>query len=501
MKLLNRLYVRVSQLPEFIDIVPDQRKRVIAATRWKIIRHWQYWIAFLAIFIFSMVLAGIIGLWYLNLHIKLFSQLFMSISAVLSTFLLAVLLYLGQNIKIYFLSPYIIKALPDRLQHLNVQDEHARQQQIRKKTIRRGVFTFAFCLLILGICMSAALRNPGGSIEPLKIPAELNSPRVITNKNGLTKKILIEDARLGSVTDIIVRTNTISKTNEIILAGTKGALFNGQGLPSRFISFDKKQDHVNFIKINSLNAYGFMNRGSWCCDARVMDDSGHLLWSYGRGVNGIDDMVSGDLDGDGNPEYAVGFNGGGGIQLLNSQGKKLWEFSDGNVWHVEIADIDGSGHKKIVHSNAGGEITVRDIQGKIISKNKPNPYFSDFSLIRWPNESAPERLLLSEQNKIWIFDTNAKVIAEFAAPFSGNMGEARGVLFTIKEKPFLATVVDFENWQRSILYLHNLSGMLVYQEILPESCPAIAVLPIDTQSRAKLALGCDGKVIEYQLQR
>ncbi len=46
----------------------------------------------LLIFFLSMVLSGIIGLWYLNLHIKLFSQLFMSISAMLSAFLLVALL-------------------------------------------------------------------------------------------------------------------------------------------------------------------------------------------------------------------------------------------------------------------------------------------------------------------------------------------------------------------------------------------------------------------------
>jgi hypothetical protein len=67
-----------------------------------------------------------------------------------------------------------------------------------------------------------------------------------------------------------------------------------------------------------------------------MDATGKPLWSYGAGSNGVDDMVAGDLNGDGLLQFAVGFNGGGGIHLLNSQGKKLWEFPDGNVWHVEI---------------------------------------------------------------------------------------------------------------------------------------------------------------------
>ncbi len=271
-------------------------------------------------------------------------------------------------------------------------------------------------------------------------------------------------------------------------------------MPANFVPFEKRQDHVNFIQLNSQGVYGFMNRGAWCSDARVMDETGKLIWSYGAGGNGIDDMVSGDIDGDGLLEYAVGFNGGGGIHLLNNQGKKLWEFPDGNVWHVEIADVDGSGQRRIVHSNAAGNITVRDKDGKIISKTKPKPYFSHFSLIRWPDTSAPERLLLVEDNTIWIFDASANVLAKFVAPDSGSLGEGKGIIISGDgEKRVLATIVDYENWHRSILYLHDLSGNLLYQEILPESCPAITTFP-GNNPNSKLLIGCEGKVIEYQTQ-
>ncbi len=499
MNLLDRFYLRVSRLPELSNVDKADKKKALSATRWKVLHHWQYWIANSVIFISGMVLSGVIAFWYFNLYLRLFSQQLTALSALLSIILLFLLINLGQNIKIYYLSPHIIKALPDVLQTPEVQSIHTLQQEQRKKTLKIEFWIFGPSLLLVVISIMVAVRFPRSSYEPLKMPSELKVPRVITNLGGLRKKILVEDGRIGSVTDIVVKPSEDSNTRETVLAGTKGALISSRGLPVKFISFDKKQDNVNFIKISSQNVYGFMNRGSWCCEARVMDVSGHTLWSYGRGESGVDDMASGDLNDDGNPEYVVGFNGGGGIHLLNSQGKKLWEFADGNVWHVEIADLDGSGHKKIVHSNARGEITVRDNQGNIISKHNPKPYFSHFSLIRWPNDSSPERFLLAGLNKIWIFDEKANPLAEFDAPFSGDLGEARGVLFKTDTKPFLATIVDYKNWHRSILYVHTLSGQLVYQEILTESCPSIAFLSISNKTTSGLELGCEGEIYEYQM--
>jgi hypothetical protein len=499
MILLDRFYLRVSRLPELSSVEKDDKKRILSATRWKIFRHWQHWIAFIAIFITSVVLSGVIAFWYLNIYLRLFSQPLMALSALLSLGLLFLLTNLGQNIKIYYLSPHIIKVLPERYHIPEIQALHSFQQELRKKALKKGLLIFGPSFFLFIILIAVTMRISGGSYEPLKMPAELSSPRVITNSCGLTKVVLIEDGRIGSVTDIVVRRSEDNNSWETILAGTTGALISSRGLPAKFISFDKKQDKVNFVKIGSQNVYGFMNRGSWCCEAHVMDVTGHTLWNYGREENGVNDMASGDLNGEGNPVYVVGFNGGGGIHLLNSEGQKLWEFADGNVWHVEIADIDGSGHKKIVHSNAGGEISVRDINGKIISKHKPKLYFSHFSLIRWPNEKSPERFLFAGLNKIWIFDEKANPLAEFDAPFSGDLGEARGVPFKIDKKPFLATIVDYENWHRSLLYVHTLSGQLIYQEVLSESCSSIAFLPISNKTTPGLELGCEGKIYEYQM--
>lgn len=501
MHLLNRLPLRLSQLSEFAGFEKNERKRIIKSCRWKVLRHWQYWTSSILVSICSLVLSGIIGLWYLNLYIKIFSQSLISLSAFISLLLILSLACLIQKVKIFYLAPYLVQAMADALND-KIQAEHDRNQQLRKKDIKRSLWLSVPSLLIVFACVAIAMQTSDGSGTTQKMPTELNTPRVVKNLPGMTKKVILTDARMGIVTDIVFQNTSSGKSMATILAGTTGALFRGTGLPDKFVPFEKSQDHVNYIQLNSSGIYGFMNRGAWCRDARVMDITAKTLWSYGSGANGIDDMASGDLNGDGIPEYVVGFNGDGGIHLLNEHGKKMWEFPDGNVWHVEIADIDGNGQKKIVHSNAAGNITVRDIKGKIISKTKPNPYFSHFSLIRWPNATAPERLLLAEENTVWIFDTGANVLAKFAAPDSGSLGKGQGVIISVNgKKRVLATIVDYENWHRSILYLHDLSGNLMYQEILPESCPTIAALPTGEAQPKGLVIGCEGKLIEFQFQK
>jgi hypothetical protein len=413
---------------------------------------------------------------------------------VLAIILYLCLLYVARKTGQYFLAPHIIGLLVAEFADSELQATHLHLQQLRKRAITRGSWLLIPCFLGIILIGAFAAQNPGGSVAPLQVPDALKAPRVVTNLQGLTKKVFLEDARLGDVTDIVFRNNPSGELRETVFVGTMGALFNDTGLHSRFVPFEKRQDHINFIQLNSSGVYGFMNRGAWCSDASVMDQTGKPMWSYSAKSNGIDDMASGDLDGDGIPEFAVGFNGGGGIHLLNNQGKKLWEFPDGNVWHVEIADLDGSGQKKIVHSNASGNITVRDKQGKILSRIKPEPYFSDFSLIRYPDATSPERLLLVEDDTVWIFDSGANVLAKFPAPNSGSLGKGKGALIAINNGKYaLATIANYENWHRSIIYLHDLSGNILYQEILPESCPTIAVLPAGEAQPERLVIGCEGQ--------
>ncbi len=335
----------------------------------------------------------------------------------------------------------------------------------------------------------------------LEMPSDIETPSVIVGSGFVSKSIFLEAKRVGSVTDIVVGELDPSPGVEIGVAGSEGAVFVDEGAKVKSsVIFFACWPHVDIIDVDGDGTCEFMNRGSWATPASLIDHNGNKLWSYGRGMPGIDDMAAGDIDGDGALEFVVGFNGGGGVHLLETDGKKQWRQPDGNVWHVEIVDTNGDGSLEIVHSNARGEIKVRDAQGKVISRANPAPYISAFSLCKWPTKKDREYVLLAENDTIWLFDFSGKCIAELEAPRCGTLGHARGVPVRIKgdEPEHFAVVVEFWNWERTVLYIYDPAGTLVYQEILPEACAAIASVSLDDSEAETLLIGGQGKVWQYK---
>ncbi len=336
----------------------------------------------------------------------------------------------------------------------------------------------------------------------LRMPSDLETPSVLVGSRFISKSLFLEDPRLGTITDIVKGELDPSPGLEIGIVGSQGALFVDEtsGVKSSMM-FSAQADHVDVIDVDGDSIYEYLNRGSWAIDASLIDHKGNSIWTYGGGP-GVDDMCAGDIDGDGELEFVVGFNGGGGVHLLDKNGKKRWKQPDGNVWHVELVDTNGDGSLEIVHSNAGGEITVRNRQGGIISRSDPAAYFSDFSLCKWPSKEDRQYALLSEDDTIWLFDFDGKAVAQFDAPKCGTLGHARGVPIKIKsdQPEYLAVIVEFSNWKRSILYVYNPTGALVYQEVLPEVCGSIAAISLDNSGTDTMLIGGEGKVWQYKVQ-
>lgn len=333
----------------------------------------------------------------------------------------------------------------------------------------------------------------------LETPAGMETASVVAGSGFLSKSVLVEDAQVGSVTDIAVGELDPSPGREIGVAGSGGALFLDEAANVKSsVALGGRAVHVDIVDVEADGVCEFMNRGQWGCDASLFDHSGKTIWTYG-GSPGVDDMAAGDLDGDGALEFVVGFNGGGGVHLLESDGKKQWTQPDGNVWHVETADTDGDGRLEIVHSNARGEIKVRDARGNTVKQGKPAAYFSHFSLCRWPGKQDRQYALLAEDDTIWLFDFDGSSVQKFSAPECGTLGHARGVPVKLEanQPEYLAVVVEFSRWQRSILYVFAPDGKLVYQEVLPEACGSIAAMSVGKAASESILVGAEGKVWQF----
>lgn len=354
--------------------------------------------------------------------------------------------------------------------------------------------------LIFVLFMLWRLAPPAGTPRVESPPKQERVP-VAPRHESMSKTIFLERRELGEVTDIVAGELDASSGPEIGIAGSCGAiLVTESGKEKSFVAFRDWLDHVDIVDVEGDGVCEYLNRGSWSCDVVLMDHEGKAIWTHG-GPSGVDDACAGDLDGDGKLEFVVGFNGGGGVRLLETNGKEQWTQPDGNVWHVEITDANGDGDLDIVHSNAAGQITVRNARGSVVSRAHPTAYCSDFSLCRFPEKKGGKLALLAENETIWLFDYDGTAITRLKAPGCGSLGHARGVPVKLEsgKGEYLAVVVDFQGRSASRLYVYDSAGALVYRDALSEACASIAALSLGKSPTQTLLVGGDRKVWQYSL--
>ena len=333
-------------------------------------------------------------------------------------------------------------------------------------------------------------------------------PRVITGRGQFRKSTFYKGEGLGEVTEILVGWPADREGAALTVVGNRGVHFLERGgLLKKQIRFSK--DILCPVEVTRLDAsgeYGFLTRyESWAVDATLFDKQGQERWSYPGGtLNGIDDSVGGDLDGKGNLQVVIGFNGGGGVLLVDGEGKKIWQKTDANVWHVETLDTSGDGRKRILHSNAGGQLLVRDASGEIIAQYLPDHYVSDFALTQWGAESQARHILIPLKETgggcckpvILVLDAEGKTVMHFDAPLGDLMHVTHGTpVHFQKDAAYYALLQTNGALKRSILFLYNAEGKIVYQEVLADSCFGIASMPDKAGDR--LLVGCSGNILEY----
>ena len=331
-------------------------------------------------------------------------------------------------------------------------------------------------------------------------------PRIITGDREFTKKVFYAGSDLGEVTQILVGWPAGRGAAALTLVGKKQVDFlDANAALKEQITFSKfTASPLQAVQLDAGGDYGFLTRDqSWAVNVVLFDKSGQEVWNYPGGLSGVDDSTVGEVGPDGKSTVVVGFNGGGGLVLINSQGKKIWQKPESNVWHVETLDIKGDGHREILHSNARGELLVRNATGEVIAHYLSGYYVSHFSLTRWSNESQPTHILVpTKQNKegccknvLLVLGAEGNIVASLHAPEGDWIHKANGSpLQQRNHAPFYA-VLQTGILPRSLLSVYNGDGKITYQEILGDRCLAINTMPGDLADR--LLIGCGSSVWEY----
>lgn len=301
--------------------------------------------------------------------------------------------------------------------------------------------------------------------EMLGQSEDIGPAGVVVGQGLLQPRVFFSDPGLGVVTDISVGKLDPTPGAAVGVAGEEGAVFLDQsGAAVSSVKFTDSYDRIVMVDVEGDGVCEFMDRGSWGSEAALLDHRGQKLWSYGGKGGGVNDMGAGDVDNDGMLEFAVGFNGGGGVHLLDRAGRVRWQRPDANVWNVGMADLNGDGRAEIVHSNAGGQLIVRDELGNIVSQTRQGakpasrtqplmPGFFHFSLCPWPASSSPARVLASGRDTVEVFDAAGKTLATLDAPRVSYFSDVIGVPMRLrKDAPeHYAVAVTFQLAEKSAL--------------------------------------------------
>ncbi len=215
---------------------------------------------------------------------------------------------------------------------------------------------------------------------------------VAVNGLGLTLGPLRADCGVGRI-----RSLTPLDHGDLLICGERGAVRRtAAGAFEDRIQFAEAQAHAVPLwlgKAGAVRAPGsvephYADLGGGWADVDLLDSAGRTLWTRPgqEHTASADCLASGDLDGDGDLEFAIGYNGSGGLELVDHGGRTIWWRRAGNVFSAAICDLDGDGGNELIHSSTGHGLVVRDAGGEVLwTVGRQDGHFT---LFNWPALAA-----------------------------------------------------------------------------------------------------------------
>lgn len=343
-----------------------------------------------------------------------------------------------------------------------------------------------FILLLLG-CLLA------GCFTPTK------NPRIEITEQEIQRRIV--------VTNIALNINSMTATSwhgqeTISVGGGGGAAFIDRNYrPLQLVRFfDVHLRTTVPVDINRDGVYEYMDRGGGWQPVKLVSSEGRLLWEFPDRKSGLaaDQMAAGDLDRDGHVDFAVGMNAAGGLYLFNSDGTVKWRREAGNVFAVEIVDVDGDGQPEIVHID-GGRIVIRDKRGEIIRQFQFPSHPVDHLV--WKLDHNEFRVVGTRDGFIHIYDLQGKELRRVRLPrVEGYVASLRPIRHA-GAVYYAASIHAPYHYNNGYFYIFDEAGRVLHKEIFATRLGGLLVLPNPAhQDSDVLLVGVGSQVIEYQMK-
>lgn len=351
------------------------------------------------------------------------------------------------------------------------------------------MWALAGTVVVGGMYLAEKLEDIMPVFKEFAEPEALMAPGVLVGEGAFSKTTLRKENFLGNITDIKIKAGGSLNKGEIILVGSRGAVFLDADDPSVANSSVYFEDHADFVELIDLEGDGveeFMGRGCWCKPPIVIDSEGDTVWQYEREDEKVVDMVSADIDGDGYLEFVAGLLDGG-IRMVDTNDKRLRKRSSPPVKHIEVADVDGNGTLDIIFSTLSGELTVIDSSGKNINvrelpdtapdtTKEETTEIWDFTLVRWPDDGGKQYILSPGNGVVRFHDLRGEFVSELEVEYSFDFAYARGAGFNgAGGENYFAVLLAHDYWGVSVLSIYDETSSVVYEEVLEGSYFSLAV--------------------------
>lgn len=243
--------------------------------------------------------------------------------------------------------------------------------------------------------------------------------------------------------------------------------------------------------------------------AALLGPEGGEIWRAGEKTgqdSPLAGAATGDIDGDGRPEFALYHTYQKGISLHDDSGRLRWTHDANSIDHVVMADVRGNGRQEIL-MRAGRDFLILDANGTIAAQLPMETDSSGFALVHWPEGGNRPHLLLTEENQLRVVDLDGHEIRRLEAPGCRGFGDiaAVPVRFRAGEPPALAVRKNVHP-DLAVLYVYTADNRLIHQSVEIRQgggTPALAAVPAGDSGVERLLVGSGEnnqvRLLEYSL--